>query len=206
MSLKSCIVALPLVTFCLIYKVACLVDPIVKITETNPPADLITHAVNANQGADVQMSCMVLNKPENYDVKWLLITNISSEIRLNSISTDTRSYNANKWTIDKPTPTTWRLKIHNVQDTDEGTYECRLQVFVQNWILFPINLHVVKSADVQQICDNACLDVYSPVCGSDGRTYSNGCYLSLANCGRPAAVHVTLASQGACGAAVVDVA
>ncbi|KAK0062123.1 PI-actitoxin-Avd5a [Biomphalaria pfeifferi] len=160
MSLKSCIVALPLVTFCLVYKVACLVDPIVKITETDPPVDLITHADNANQGADAQMSCVVLNKPENYDVYWLLVTNISSEIRVSE----------------------------------------------QSWIQFSINLHVVKSADVQQICDYACLDVYSPVCCSDGRTYSNGCHLSLANCGKPTAVHVTLASQGACGAAVVDVA
>ncbi len=36
-----------------------------------------------------------------------------------------------------------------------------------------------------------CLDVYQPVCGCDGNTYSNGCYASVAG--------IKSYTQGACG-------
>ncbi|KAL3667254.1 hypothetical protein V7S43_007487 [Phytophthora oleae] len=45
-------------------------------------------------------------------------------------------------------------------------------------------------------CSYACTDVYEPVCGSDGVTYSNECYLNLANC--EAQEQITQVSGGKC--------
>ncbi|GMF14795.1 unnamed protein product [Phytophthora lilii] len=46
-------------------------------------------------------------------------------------------------------------------------------------------------------CDQefACLDVYTPVCGSDGQTYSNECFLRRAQC---ANMTLTMAAEGEC--------
>lgn len=43
----------------------------------------------------------------------------------------------------------------------------------------------------------ACLDVYDPVCGSDGQTYSNSCELKIMRCLDPS---ITQVSEGECGA------
>lgn len=46
-------------------------------------------------------------------------------------------------------------------------------------------------------CSDACSADFKPVCGSDGKTYSNSCMLSIAQCKNPG-VQLTMQADGAC--------
>ncbi|XP_059169895.1 uncharacterized protein LOC131951593 [Physella acuta] len=82
--------------------------------------------------------------------------------------------------------------------------KCVISLVVFAAVVVLSNIGQVESAILSQ-CDMMCMDLYAPVCGSDGVTYSNGCYLSIANCGKPDALKVTVASQGACGGASSEI-
>ncbi|CEL93806.1 unnamed protein product [Vitrella brassicaformis CCMP3155] len=56
-------------------------------------------------------------------------------------------------------------------------------------------VEVSASYGTGDLCDQACLTEYAPVCGSDGTTYSNECFLEIARCRQPS---LTILHQGEC--------
>uniref|UniRef100_A0A8W8K153 Kazal-like domain-containing protein n=1 Tax=Magallana gigas TaxID=29159 RepID=A0A8W8K153_MAGGI len=57
-------------------------------------------------------------------------------------------------------------------------------------------------APLETHCSPICPFIYLPICGSNGRTYSNECELNVENCLNK--THITRLSQGSCPDATTD--
>lgn len=144
-------------------------DPIVRIIETNPMVNPVAKQIISEKNKDVQLTCVVENKPANSEVQW-----VGTVVRNNSrltvpISTSTRSYDSFKYTVDLPSPTSWRLRIQNAQVTDEGFYACQVQISNQNYAKATEELVIVETP---QIAD---LETSSDVTQSEGEALSLRC-------------------------------
>jgi limbic system-associated membrane protein len=124
-------------------------DPKVRILTTDPPVDPISGYIIQEKDKDVQLTCVVENKPLDINVLWLVQTRSNSTPI--QISTATRSLDAFRWALDRPSPTSWRLRIQNVQVTDEGMYMCRVQVVTQNYVVDQRELRVVQKPQISDL-------------------------------------------------------
>ncbi|XP_067677726.1 protein amalgam-like [Haliotis asinina] len=123
-------------------------DPIVTIPNTTPQVDSVDGYIKCPKDQDAFLTCAVTNKPVDSDVKWL----VQGSGPLISISTDLNSEDPFKYSLEKPSPTAWRLKIQNVQVTDEGRYTCRVQTGSQNYAWA---VKDIKVTEVPRISDLA---------------------------------------------------
>ncbi|GFN79713.1 opioid-binding protein/cell adhesion molecule homolog [Plakobranchus ocellatus] len=149
-------------------------DPRIDITETDPPMDPVYDMIIQEKDKDVQLTCIVENQREGYDVMWTVLSNKPNSSAV-QITTATRSHDAFRWAIDQPSNTAWRLRIQNAQVADEGVYTCQVQVTAQNYIRDQRRVRVVQ---IPQISD---LDTSSDMTKTVDMDASLECYAT----GRP---------------------
>lgn len=166
-----------LLTFVLSNLIATVVadDPIVRIIETNPVKDPVEGKIISQKNKDVQLTCVVENRPKNSEVQWNNIVMKNGSETTVPISTSTRSFDSFKYAIDTPSPTSWRLRIKNSQVTDEGLYRCQVQTSRQNYATAEESLVIVE---IPQIAD---LETSSDVSKSEGQSLTLKCHAN----GRP---------------------
>lgn len=98
-------------------------DPKVTITETSPPST--GYRVRGFLAEDVWLNCYVENLPTDLTVRWqrTMFDKLGRETVI-GISVDMDLQDNMKWSIEKPTPYSWRLRIRGLEVADEGNYTC----------------------------------------------------------------------------------
>ncbi|XP_025087555.1 protein amalgam-like [Pomacea canaliculata] len=130
-------------------------DPIVSIIETNPVIDPVENKIVAETNQDVQLTCVVENKPLNSQVQWKGLIKRNGSTTVVPISTATRSYDSFKYMVDTPAPTSWRLRIQNIQVTDEGTYVCEVQTMVQTYASSSADMLIVEKPQIADLATSS---------------------------------------------------
>lgn len=117
----------PIILLAILTTVWC-ADPKVALKYTFPKTVVRNNykTVVVEKDKDCFLACVVDNRPVEKKVQWLV-----QNFRTNTpipISTDTDTQDAFKYQIDKPAANNWRLKIQNVQESDQALYICRVQL------------------------------------------------------------------------------
>ncbi|KAI8502187.1 hypothetical protein Bbelb_197750 [Branchiostoma belcheri] len=102
-----------------------------------------------------------------------------------------------------------QLAVHNMCDLNVNA--CQLAVQFSNQADFEPLIYAhggacARKTEKRQFTDSNCLTfcnlMYAPVCGSNGQTYSNSCFLNSASCmatfNDPDSEPITLVHQGGC--------
>ncbi|KAK2169979.1 hypothetical protein LSH36_5g05011 [Paralvinella palmiformis] len=110
-------------------------DPKVTIRNTQPTTFLELQGrvnekvINAVRVQDVTMSCYVEDLGPGMLVRWRKTYKTSNnEVGQVFISTDLAITDNTKYSVEKPTDYTWRLRVRDTQIWDEGVYECYVQL------------------------------------------------------------------------------
>jgi hypothetical protein len=98
-------------------------DPTVRITETSPGS--MGARIRGFLAKDVWMTCFVENLPKDLSVRWQrTMQDKDGRETVVGISQDLDIQDNMKWSIEKPTPYSWRLRIKGLELQDEGNYSC----------------------------------------------------------------------------------
>lgn len=103
-------------------------DPTVYLKQTFPKTTIVDGypTLVVEKDRDAYLACVVDKKPKGMPVQWM-VQNYDTNTTI-PISTDTDTKNSFKYQLDKPATNNWRLKIQNVQPSDQALYICRVQL------------------------------------------------------------------------------
>lgn len=101
--------------------------------------------------------------------------------------------------LETQCPEICTLQYDPVCGTDGTTYSnsCFLETVACNNPLLNLTIAYRGKCQLTTQCPNVCTLQYDPVCGTDGKTYSNSCFLSIEACNNPQ-LNLSIAHNGSC--------